>query len=87
MANLLEWPSWTIVDVQEGAHDYHITAYRNDPPAACVSCGAVGELQLFGKREHPYLDLPMRGKRVGIHAGVCAEEAPFLIVRAISPQR
>jgi hypothetical protein len=55
MVNLLEWPSWTIVDVQEGEHDYHITAYRNEPPAACVSCGTVGELQLFGKREHPYL--------------------------------
>jgi transposase len=65
--NLLQWPNWTIVDVEENERDIHITSYPNNSPSVCIYCGTTGELQQFGKRDHLYLDTPIRGKRVGIH--------------------
>jgi transposase len=65
--NLLQWPNWTIVDVTEGERDIHITAHPNNSPELCLHCGTTGELQQFGKRDHLYLDTPIRGKRAGIH--------------------
>jgi transposase len=67
MHNLLQWPNWTIVDVAEDQRDIHITAHPNNSPELCLHCGTTGELQQFGKRDHLYLDIPIRGKRVGIH--------------------
>ncbi len=65
--NVLNLPDWTILHTEEGPYDYQITASYDVPALACSSCWRFGFLQRFGKRNQLFLDLPMHGKRVGIH--------------------
>ncbi len=65
--NILNLPDWTILHTEEGPHNYRITASYDVAALACSSCLRFGLLQRFGRREQLFLDLPMHGKRVGIH--------------------
>jgi len=65
--NVLNLPDWTILRTVEGERDYQITAAYDVAALACSSCWRFGFLQRFGKRNQLFLDLPMPGKRVGIH--------------------
>jgi len=38
-------------------------------PIACEECGVQGEFVRFGKRDVPYRDLPIHGKRVTLWVG------------------
>lgn len=52
--------------IEESDHDIHIHLALKDPvKPTCQHCQNK-ELQSFGKRSLHYMDLPMRGKRVGL---------------------
>lgn len=65
MANILNWPAWTVLAVEEQDREYRISASPPEP-TACPHCGTVGEFQGFGGKEQTFLDLPVHAKRVGI---------------------
>jgi len=65
--NILNLPDRTILRTIDGSHDYQMTATYDVAAVACHSCWRFGFLQRFGKRTQLFLDLPMHGKRVGIH--------------------
>jgi transposase len=65
MANILNWPTWAVLAVEEQDREYRISAAPPEP-TACPHCGTVGEFQGFGGKEQTFLDLPVHAKRVGI---------------------
>ncbi|MBC3871454.1 ISL3 family transposase [Undibacterium oligocarboniphilum] len=65
-ANILNFPQYRVLRVEETEHDYHIDAEVALPPTECVYCQS-SDLQRFGSREQTIRDLPMHGKRVGIY--------------------
>lgn len=67
MTNMLNWPAWSILGVEENDYDYCVAAQPQTAPTACVYCGTVGELQQYGTREQRFMDLPIHAKRVGIY--------------------
>ncbi len=64
--NILNLPSYAISRIEKDGHDYHIWAEASGHPSSCQYCGR-GEIVGFGRREQLIRDLPMHGKRVGIH--------------------
>ncbi|MCR7271887.1 transposase family protein, partial [Pseudomonas aeruginosa] len=56
-----------VMSFQEEEHDYHFQVEYPDPPA-CHTCGTVGQLVRFGKKQVKYRDVPMHGKRVSLWA-------------------
>ncbi|MCR7552394.1 transposase family protein, partial [Pseudomonas aeruginosa] len=54
-----------VMSFQEEEHDYHFQVEYPDPPA-CHTCGTVGQLVRFGKKQVKYRDVPMHGKRVSL---------------------
>jgi len=39
--NILNLPSWSVLDTREADHDYHITVQLSYPPSHCPHCGYV----------------------------------------------
>lgn len=56
-----------VLSFQEEEHDYHFQVEYPDP-AACHSCGTIGQTVRFGKKQVKYRDVPMHGKRVTLWA-------------------
>lgn len=56
-----------MLEVMETDHDYQLAATYTDAPATCPQCGAPSPFQRFGSKEQVFLDLPVHGKRVGVH--------------------
>lgn len=65
--NILNWPAWDVLKVQETTDDYRIDARPKARPPACLFCGFIGGLQQYGTRETRYMDLPIHAKRVGVY--------------------
>ena len=53
----------TVLNFEEGDHDYHFHVEAPEP-TTCESCGAIGELVRFGKADQGYRDVPIHTKRV-----------------------
>jgi len=64
--NILNLPAYSVAELHENDHDYHIKAGTKQPPVACIHCGH-DKLDGFGRREQMVKDLPMHGKRVGLY--------------------
>lgn len=56
-----------VLSFQEDDHDYHFQVEYPDPDA-CHTCGTIGQLVRFGKKQVKYRDVPMHGKRVTLWA-------------------
>jgi transposase len=65
-ANGLNLPCYRVLGTQESEHDYHIDVETLEPPTSCPHCQSAG-LVGFGRREQRVKDLPMHGRRVGLH--------------------
>lgn len=57
----------SVIGFQEEEHDYHFQVEYPDPDA-CHTCGTIGQLVRFGKKQVKYHDVPMHGKRVTLWA-------------------
>ena len=64
--NILNFPEYTISEVEEFEHDYRVHASINTQPKNCPECHQ-SNLVGFGKRKETILDTPIHGKRVGIN--------------------
>ena len=62
MINSLSLPGYQLVDSDEQNEDIHFRL-EAPTPVACEGCGVQGEFVRFGKRDVPYRDLPIHGKR------------------------
>ena len=63
MINSLSLHGYQLVDSDEQNEDIHFRL-EAPTPVACEGCGVQGEFVRFGKRDVPYRDLPIHGKRV-----------------------
>ena len=63
--DLLNLPSYRVLQVEAADGDYQIKAETVPPPDRCVHCGS-GPLVGFGRREQWIRDLPIHGKQVRI---------------------
>lgn len=61
--DLLNLPSYRLLQVEDTDGDYHIKAETVSPPEWCVHCSSKA-LVGFGRRENWIRDLPIHGKRV-----------------------
>ena len=66
MVNILNLPDWSVLEVKESPHDYHITADYSRQPTACAHCGQPDQLFKFGTKRQVFMDLPHHGRRTGI---------------------
>jgi transposase len=64
--NLLNWPHWTVLGIEETEQAYSVTAALKARPATCIHCGTIGQLDRFGKQHQLFVDLPAHGKRLSI---------------------
>lgn len=64
--NILNLPSYRVIQVDESQHDYHIRATPVVPQGVCRHC-ASDRLTAWGTREQVFKDLPSHGKRVGLY--------------------
>ena len=64
--NILNWPNWTVIRVEETDSDYRISAQPVTPPNVCIFCGTIGQLRPYGARAQRFMDLPVHAKRTGI---------------------
>lgn len=65
--NMLNLPSFKILDMKESEYDYRFLVETIlPPPSYCPKCGTVANLYKHGKKEQLFFDLPMHAKRVGI---------------------
>jgi transposase len=69
---LLNLPNYTYTIIDENDNDIHIQITLKDtskPP--CLYCQANSkEVQSYGKRKRHFMDIPIRGKRVGLNIDV-----------------
>ncbi|GMX64915.1 hypothetical protein Elgi_41840 [Paenibacillus elgii] len=65
--DILNLPSFTILNISENGHDFLIQVETNSPPSLCPHCGCVANLYKHSNREQLCMDLPIHGKRVGLH--------------------
>jgi len=63
--NILNLPSFNVLEVKETENDYQILVESVSPPSMCVHCG-FADLQRFGTKKQFFYDTLMHGKRVGI---------------------
>lgn len=63
----LNLPNWSMVDYTET--DEHITMEVDYDThiTTCPACGTVGALNRFGRAAQTFIDLPVRGKHVGLN--------------------
>lgn len=65
-ANILNLSSYTVSQITEDEHDYHISTTVTRQPLKCSHCQSEN-IRGFGRREQLIKDLPMHGKRVGVY--------------------
>ena len=61
--NILHLPQYQVLGCKSTDDEMHFQVDAPDP-VACEECGVQGEFVRFGKRDVPYRDLPIHGKRV-----------------------
>ncbi len=61
--NILHLPEYQVLGCKSTDDEMHFQVDAPDP-IACEECGVQGEFVRFGKRDVPYRDLPIHGKRV-----------------------
>lgn len=63
--NILDWPNYRILSVDEHEHDYQITAEQVAVSLCCPHCAS---LSLYRHEVKPqlFLDIPIRGKRTAL---------------------
>ena len=61
-AHLLYPLKLTVIDFQEDGQEYHFHAEAPEP-ACCETCGTIGHLVRFGKKDLSFRDVPIHGKR------------------------
>ncbi|MEQ3622818.1 MAG: ISL3 family transposase [Marinobacter sp.] len=61
--NILHLQSYEVLGYDSTDDDMHFQVDAPDP-IACEECGVQGDFVRFGKRDVPYRDLPIHGKRV-----------------------
>lgn len=61
--SILNLDPYEVTNFKEDAHDYQFNVDAGEP-FGCQSCGSIGDLVRFGKRDVGYKDLPIHGKRV-----------------------
>ena len=61
--NILDLPQYQVLGCKSTDDEMHFQVDVPDP-IACEECGVQGEFVRFGKRDVPYRDLPIHGKRV-----------------------
>lgn len=64
--NILNLPAYTVTNIEETEHDYHINAETKAPPLKCPHCYS-DNLVGFGRNEQLVRDLPIHCKRIGIY--------------------
>nr|WP_190322132.1 ISL3 family transposase [Candidatus Enterovibrio escacola] len=62
----MNYPDYNVSQVHESEYDYQVYAELKYPPSFCIHC-YTPDLVGFGKRTEILMDIPMHGKRVGIH--------------------
>ncbi|WP_072729632.1 ISL3 family transposase [Paenibacillus sp. NAIST15-1] len=65
--DILNPPKFNILSISENEFDILIQVVTNSPPLACPHCGCIANLYKHGNREHVCMDLPLYGKRAGLH--------------------
>lgn len=65
-ANILNLPAYTVTNIEETEHDYHINAETKTTSHKCPHCSS-DNLVGFGRNEQMVRDLPIHGKRIGIY--------------------
>lgn len=65
-ANILNLPAYTVTDIEETEHDYHVNVETKSAPQKCPHCYS-DNLVGFGRNEQLVRDLPIHGKRIGIY--------------------
>lgn len=63
--DLLGLPNFRVLVVDEHTHDFHFQVGLITPPLQCVHCGHH-KLHCHERKSQLFMDLPIRGKRVGI---------------------
>ncbi len=61
--NILHFPEYQVLGYAPTDDEMHFQVDASDP-IACEECSVQGEFVRFGKRDVPYRDLPIHGKRV-----------------------
>lgn len=66
--NFLDLPDWEVDSVKQNAHDYRVEAHYTPLPDKCPHCAhsLFHKVYRHGTFEQEVMDLPARGKRVGI---------------------
>src|SRR5690625_2799892 len=65
--NMLNLPSFKILDMKESEYDYRFLVETTlPPPSYCPKCGTVANLYKHGKKEQLFFDLPIHAKLFGI---------------------
>lgn len=65
-ANILNLADYTVIELKQSEHDYHVDAEVKRPPVQCPLCHSE-KLVGFGRREQMVKDLPMHGRRVAVY--------------------
>lgn len=63
--NILGWPNYHILSVDEREHDYQITAEQEAVSLCCPHCGSLS-LYRHEVKQQLFLDIPIRGKRTAL---------------------
>lgn len=65
--DILNLPEFNIIEIANNEYDIQIKVEASSPPVACPHCGCVANLYKHDSREQVCMDLPIHGKRVGLH--------------------
>lgn len=66
--NVLNLPAFAALDAQQDGLDLHFTLETVAKPSFCPCCGAKdGDMVGYGRDMQLFMDIPMYGKRVGLH--------------------
>ncbi len=70
MDALLDLPGYTVLDKQETEHDIRFTVEWQAGELVCQHCGSLAKPYKHGVLQQVYMDMPIRGKRVGLTVNV-----------------
>lgn len=64
---ILDLPSFKVITHEENEHDIRLVLETVSDPTVCQACGDLtAKIVKYGTRKHHFMDLPIRGKRVGL---------------------
>lgn len=70
MDALLDLPGYKVLDKQETEHDIRFTVEWEAENLICLHCGSLATPYKHGVLQQVYMDMPIRGKRVGLTVNV-----------------